>query len=168
MSDAVHQLRPGNVLSTANESSAYQSCVSDAMFDFCSSQATILTLLQNGRGDVAPGNRASPLIRIRRTRRQELPTGTLKAPKSFHDIASNTDVPYFLHHVELTLVSNTPEQPHGALKLAYTAPNSASLQATSSRFHRQASCRASRSCRVWNRVLQISTLATDLVGILLF
>lgn len=31
MSDAVRQLRPGNVLSTANESFAYQSCVSDAM-----------------------------------------------------------------------------------------------------------------------------------------
>lgn len=31
MSDAVHQLRPGNVLSTANDSLAYQSCVSDAI-----------------------------------------------------------------------------------------------------------------------------------------
>lgn len=31
MSDAVHQLRPRNVLSTANDSLAYQSCVSDAM-----------------------------------------------------------------------------------------------------------------------------------------
>lgn len=31
MSDAVHQLRPGNVLSTANEGFAYRSYVSDAM-----------------------------------------------------------------------------------------------------------------------------------------
>lgn len=31
MSDAVHQLRPGNMLSTANESFTYQNCVSDAM-----------------------------------------------------------------------------------------------------------------------------------------
>lgn len=111
--------------------------------DFYSSRATILTLSRNGRGDVAPGNRASPLIRIRRTRRQELTTGTLKAPKSFHDIASNADVPFFLHHVKLPPVSNTPEQPCGALKLACTAPHSANLQAPSSRFHRQASWRYS-------------------------
>lgn len=31
MSDAVHQLRPRNVLSTANDSLVYQSCVSDAI-----------------------------------------------------------------------------------------------------------------------------------------
>lgn len=60
-------------------------------------------------------------------------TETLKAPKSFHDIANNTEVPDFLHHVELP-PPNTPEQPRGALKLAYTAPHSASLQATSSHF----------------------------------